>query len=159
VRIDRDAAAIVGDGQEAVGGKFDIDEGGVAGHRLVHRIVDDLGEEMVQRLLVGAADIHARPPAHRLQPFEHLDMAGVVALAAVLGRRAAFAGSLDDRIGRARCCKRCRRWLVQIGEKVVSVVHAVLKFQGGRIAVHTATIWPFDDSSSRSVRWEPEAVH
>ena len=48
---------------------------GVAGERLVHGIVDHLGEEMMQRLLVGSADIHAGSPAHRLQPFEHLDVA------------------------------------------------------------------------------------
>ena len=54
--------------------ELDLDEGGVAGDRLVHRIVDHLGEEMMQRLLVGAADIHARAPADRLQPLEHLDV-------------------------------------------------------------------------------------
>ena len=47
--------------------------------RLVHRVVDDFGEEMMQRLLVGAADIHARPPAHRLEAFEHLDIPGGIA--------------------------------------------------------------------------------
>ena len=56
-----------------------LDEGGVAGDRLVHRIVDHLGEQVVQRLLVGAADIHAGPAAHRLQPFQHLDVGGRVA--------------------------------------------------------------------------------
>jgi hypothetical protein len=79
MRIDRNAAAVVGDGQEAVGAEFDLDEGGVAGQRLVHRIVDDFGEQVMQRLFVGAADIHAGPAAHRLQPFEHLDVGrGVV---------------------------------------------------------------------------------
>jgi hypothetical protein len=79
MRIDRNAAAIVGDGQESVGAQFDLDEGGVAGQRLVHRVVDDFGEQMMQRLLVGAADIHAGPAAHRLEAFQHLDVAGGVA--------------------------------------------------------------------------------
>ena len=79
MRIDRDAAAVVGDGQEAVGAKLHLDAGGVAGDGLVHRIVDHLGEEVMQRLLVGAADIHAGPAAHRLQPFEHLDVVRGVA--------------------------------------------------------------------------------
>jgi hypothetical protein len=48
-----------------------LDEGGVAGDGLVHRVVDDFGEQVVQRLLVGAADIHAGAAAHRLQPFQH----------------------------------------------------------------------------------------
>ena len=52
---------------------------GVAGHRLVHGIVDHLGEEVVQRLLVGAADIHAGPAANRLEPLQHLDIGRVVA--------------------------------------------------------------------------------
>ena len=48
---------------------------GVARQRLVHRVVDDFGEQMMQRLFVGAADIHAGPAAHRLEAFEHLDIA------------------------------------------------------------------------------------
>jgi CubicO group peptidase (beta-lactamase class C family) len=48
----------------------------MTGNRLVHRIVDDFGEQMVHRLVVGAADIHARAAAHGLQPFQHLDMYG-----------------------------------------------------------------------------------
>jgi hypothetical protein len=35
-------------------------------------------KQVVQRRLVGAADIHARPAAHRLQAFEHLDGRGVI---------------------------------------------------------------------------------
>jgi hypothetical protein len=33
---------------------------------------------MVQRLFVGAADIHAGPAANRLKAFEHLDIPGGV---------------------------------------------------------------------------------
>ena len=77
MRIDRDAAAVVGDGDEAVGLHLDLDEGGVAGQRLVHGVVDHLGEQVMQRLLVGAADIHAGPPAHRLEPLQHLDVRAV----------------------------------------------------------------------------------
>ena len=54
----------------------------MAGERLVHRVVDDLREQVMQRLLVGAADIHAGAAAHRLQPFQHLDVARRVGLAA-----------------------------------------------------------------------------
>ncbi len=67
MRVDRDAAAIVGDGDEAVRLHLDFDPVGVAGQRLVHRIVDHLGEQMMQRLFVGAADIHAGAAAHGLQ--------------------------------------------------------------------------------------------
>ena len=101
MRIDRDAAAVVGDGQEAVGAEFDLDEGGVAGHRLVHRVVDHFGEQMVQRLLVGAADIHAGPAAHRLQAFQHLDVGGGVAGLGAAARGAGLAGAADFGCGAA----------------------------------------------------------
>ena len=79
MRVDRNAAAIVGHGEKAVGAQFHLDEGGMAGQRLVHRVVDDFGEQMMQRLFVGAADIHARPAPHRLEAFQHLDVGGGVA--------------------------------------------------------------------------------
>ena len=90
MRVDRDAAAVVGDGDEAVGRHLDLDPVGVTGERLVHGIVDDLGEEVMQRLLVGAADIHAGAAAHRLEPLQNLDVARGVA---GLGRRAARTGA------------------------------------------------------------------
>ena len=73
VRVDRDAAAVVADGQREVGVQLHLDPGGVAGHRLVHGVVEDLGGQVVQRPLVGAADVHARAPPDRLQPLQHLD--------------------------------------------------------------------------------------
>jgi hypothetical protein len=78
MRVDRDAAPVIGYGDGAVGEEFKLDTAGVAGHRLVHRIVEDLGRKVVQGALVGAAHIHARPLAHRLQPFQDLDGRGVV---------------------------------------------------------------------------------
>ena len=51
-------------------------------HCLVHGVVEHLGEEVVQSLLVGAADIHAGTPAHRLEPLEHLDVGGSIGLVA-----------------------------------------------------------------------------
>ena len=82
MRVDRDAAAVVGDGQIAVVRELDLDAGGVAGDRLVHGVVEHLGEEVVHGLLVGAADIHAGAPAHRLESFQHLDVGGSIGLVA-----------------------------------------------------------------------------
>ena len=82
VRIDRDAAAIVDDRQIAVTGIADVDPRGVAGHRLVHGIVEHFGEKVMQRLLVGAANIHAGAAAHRLKAFQHLDVGRRIALLA-----------------------------------------------------------------------------
>ena len=86
MRVDRDAAAVVGDGDETVGLHLDIDPVGVAGQRLVHGIVDDFGKQVMERLLVGAADIHTWPAPDRLEPFQNLDMFCRIA---GLGRRAA----------------------------------------------------------------------
>ncbi len=89
VGVDRNAAAVVGDGDKAVRLHLDFDPGGVAGQRLVHRIVDHFGEQMMQRLLVGAADIHAGAAANGLQPLQHLDMFGGIG---ALGAAAAAGG-------------------------------------------------------------------
>ena len=60
MRVDRNAAAVVTHGQPVPRLQRHLDEGGVAGDRLVHRVVQHLGRQMVQRRFVGAADIHAR---------------------------------------------------------------------------------------------------
>ncbi len=78
VRVDRDAAAVVAHRHRAVGVELELDPVGVAGDGLVHGVVEDLGDEVVQGRLVGAADVHARPAAHRLQALEHLDVLGGV---------------------------------------------------------------------------------
>ena len=99
MRIDRDAAAIVVDGEKTVSPDLDLDEMGMAGQRLVHGIVDHLGEQVMHRLLVGAADIHAWPPAHRLEPLQHLDVAGHVAGLAGWARCRAAAAALRGAAG------------------------------------------------------------
>jgi hypothetical protein len=55
MRIDRDAPAIVVDGEISVLAQFDLDTRRVPGDDLVHRVVEDLGAEVMQRALVGAA--------------------------------------------------------------------------------------------------------
>ena len=62
--------------------------------RLVHRIVEDLGRQVMQRRLIRAADIHARPAAHGLEPFQNLDVLGGVA---GLARRPARGGGAATR--------------------------------------------------------------
>ena len=99
MRVDRDAAPVVGDRQEAAFLELDLDEGGMAGDRLVHGVVDHFGEEVMQGLLVGAADIHARPAPNRLEPFQDFDGGRVVA---GLGRRARGRPRTMQRRARAR---------------------------------------------------------
>jgi hypothetical protein len=80
VRINRNAPAVVADGDRVVVVKFDLDPVGVARHRLIHRVVQNFGDHVVQRAFVGAADIHAGAFADGFQPFQHLDRGGVIGL-------------------------------------------------------------------------------
>ena len=60
---------------------FTLHLGRLAGERLVDAVVDDLVDHVVQaRAVVGIADIHPRPLAHRLQALENLDGIGAVFL-------------------------------------------------------------------------------
>ena len=89
VDVGGDAAAVVGDPHAAVGQQRDVDGVGVAGERLVDRVVDDLPDEVVQAALTGRADVHARALADRLETLEDRDRAGVVVRP---GRRAGEVG-------------------------------------------------------------------
>ena len=100
MRVDRDAAAVVADRDAAVGGELDLDARRVAGDGLVHRVVDRLGGEVVQRPLVGAADIHAGPAANRLQPFEDFDILGRVAVGRLWRNGVEEVGHLAEVTGR-----------------------------------------------------------
>src|SRR5271166_527204 len=80
MRVHRDAAAVVAHRQPVVRFQRHLDEAGVASHRLVHRVVQQLRRQMVQRGLVSATDIHAGAAPDRLQPFQNLDVLGRVAL-------------------------------------------------------------------------------
>ena len=80
MRIHGDAAPVVADRDGMVRVKLHLDAGGVSRHRLVHGVVENLGHEVMQRALIGAADIHAGALAHGLKPLQHLDGGGIVAL-------------------------------------------------------------------------------
>jgi hypothetical protein len=69
--VDRHAAAVVRDFQRAVLVEHHVDALGVAGQRLIDRVVDDFVGEMVRAAGVG---VHAGPPAHRIEPAEYFDV-------------------------------------------------------------------------------------
>ncbi len=88
VRPDRDAAAVVLDRDGVVRVDDDADRVAVAGLRLVDRVVDELGDHVVQaRDVVGVPDVHPGPLAHGLEPLEELDRRGAVVVARVRVRR------------------------------------------------------------------------
>jgi hypothetical protein len=89
VFIDRDAAPVVGDGDLArsagCGFERDLDAVGMASDRFVHRVVEHFGDEVVQRALVRAADVHAGAAADGFEPFEHLDGRAIIAFLGAAG--------------------------------------------------------------------------
>jgi hypothetical protein len=80
--IDRNAAAIVADGQAVAFVQPHFDPVGMAGHRLVHGVCRALRRRGGAGRDRHAADIHPRTPAHRFQPFQNFDGGGVVIAAA-----------------------------------------------------------------------------
>jgi len=97
VYADGDAPAVVLDPHAAVGLQHNDDTVGVARHRLVHRVVDDLCYQVVQAALTGRPDVHARAFAHRLETFEHLDRGRVVGRQHIRHPRGLHHLGIDDR--------------------------------------------------------------
>ena len=109
--VGRDAAAVVDDLDAAVGPQREHDAVAVAGQRLVDRVVDDLGDQVVQAALTGRADVHARPLADGLETLEHGDGGGVVVAVDIGGDgdRVGEDGGRD--VGSPITCRgRLRRW-------------------------------------------------
>ena len=82
VRVDRDPAAVVADGDRAVGVQDDLDRVAKAAERLVDRVVDDLVDQMMQAVGARVADIHGGALADRLEALENLDVARGVCVCA-----------------------------------------------------------------------------
>ena len=76
--VDRDAAAVVADLGRPVGVQHDFDPAAVAAQRLVHRVVEDLPQAVLQAAAVGRADVHAGTLAHRVQAFQDGQVPGGV---------------------------------------------------------------------------------
>ena len=73
VHVHRDAAAVVGDGDRVVGVNGHVDGVAVTRQRLVDRVVHHLVDQVMQAVLTGGPDVHAGPPAYRLQSLEDLN--------------------------------------------------------------------------------------
>ena len=107
--VDGDAAAVIGHGARAVGVQGHGDRVAIAGERFVDRVVDDLVDHMMQAgTVVGVADIHARPLAHRVEPAQHLDRLRVVGRIFAIGSAVAVWDA-----GCRRAARRARRTLLR----------------------------------------------
>ncbi len=80
VDVHRNAAAVVADTDGAVHVDGDIDARAVAGEVFVHGVVEHLGDAVMKRPLVGAADIHAGLLADGFQTLELAELVGVVSV-------------------------------------------------------------------------------
>ena len=88
MRINRNAAAIVGDGQPVANAQMHFNTAGMAGDGFIHRVVEDFGREMVQGAFVDAANIHARATANRLKPLQHFNCRSGIIIGCGSGGRA-----------------------------------------------------------------------
>ena len=110
----RDAAAIVLDADRAVGVQRDEDAVAMAGQRLVDGIVRNLEHHVVEaRAVIGVADVHAGPLAHRVEALEDLDALGaiIIAVGGVLfgvGCHSPDIGIYAPEVTRVRVCVRAR---------------------------------------------------
>jgi hypothetical protein len=89
VDVDRYAAAVVPDADRPVDMDGDLDAGTVAGEVLVHGIVENLGNTVVKRALIRAADVHAGLLADGFEALELAELRRIVSLGdnRILGRR------------------------------------------------------------------------
>ena len=83
---DGDAAAVVGHGDAVVGVDDDLDGVGLAGQRLVHRVVDHLVDQVVEAARARRPDVHTGPLAYRLQSLEDRDVLRAVVRVDLLAR-------------------------------------------------------------------------
>jgi hypothetical protein len=99
------AAAVVHNGDGVVHMDDDVDLRGVARQSLIHRVIDNFVDQVMQPHFAGRADVHGWAQAYRFQSFENLDvLAGVAIVVAVLHGGAAHNIS-RHRIPFARCAK------------------------------------------------------
>ena len=78
VLVHRDTPAVVFDGHTVVFVDGDIDSSAETRHRLIHRVVDDLPDQVVKAARTGRPDIHGRALANRLETLENRDVLRLV---------------------------------------------------------------------------------
>ena len=78
--LDRDAAAVVADGDGSVGVNGHLDPRAVAGQMLVDGVVEHLEDAVVETALIGIADVHPGALADRLESLKLVDLGGSVLL-------------------------------------------------------------------------------
>jgi hypothetical protein len=80
MHVDRNAAAVVADGNRAVHVHGHFDFCAITGEMFIDRVVENFENHVVQSALVRIADIHSGALPHRLQTFQFIDLSRVVFL-------------------------------------------------------------------------------
>ena len=97
--VDRNAAAVIGDGDGVVVVNGDFDFACIAGESLVDGIIHDLINEVMKAHLARRTDIHGGTQAHGFKSFEDFNVvAGVTTIRFAVGGR----GGLVE----GQCCRR-----------------------------------------------------
>lgn len=78
MHADRDSAAVVSHGRRAVCFKCYVNGVAVARKMLVHRIVYNFINQMIQAFPRGTSDIHTRALTHCFETFQHGNTAGII---------------------------------------------------------------------------------
>ena len=86
VLVHRDAATVILDRDRVVDVDRDVDSVAVPGQSLVHGVIDDLVNQVVEAEFAGRADVHGRALPDSLQPFQHPDVVRGVVAALILSR-------------------------------------------------------------------------
>jgi hypothetical protein len=79
MHADRNAPSVIGDGYTAVHADLDVDVFAIASHGLVHAVVHQLIDEVVQTTRPDVADVHTGIGADVRSVFEHLNVGSGVA--------------------------------------------------------------------------------
>src|SRR5690606_8971891 len=74
VLINRNAAAVVEHADAAIREHRDVDRVAVPRESLIHRVIDNLVDEVVETSRTRRPDVHTRSLANRFEPFENLDL-------------------------------------------------------------------------------------
>ena len=82
--VDGDASPVVVTTNGAVLHDRHDDSGAVTRKMFVHRVVDNLIDEVVKSALTGRSDVHAGPLANRLETLENLDVSRTVFFGRIL---------------------------------------------------------------------------
>jgi hypothetical protein len=66
VLVDRNTSTVVGDADSAISKNYHVDQITVTGKRLIHRVIDDLIDQVVKTPRTGGPDVHTGPLTHCL---------------------------------------------------------------------------------------------